>query len=527
MDLFFEPLTPISFLQRSGEVFADRIGVIDGERRFSYGEFYERCRRLAGALSAMGARDGERVAVLAPNTHMMLEAHYGVPMASAVLVTLNTRLNTVELSGIIEHSGANYLLYDSAFKEKAVEIADRLKTARGIRLTTIEAGSDNRTNRTSQYEDLLASSQRVETLPEVDERGLLSINYTSGTTGEPKGVMYHYRGAYLQALSLVAHTKLDESSVMLWTLPMFHCNGWCFTWAVTAAGATHVCMRRPDPWEAWRLIRSEGVTHLCGAPTVLSSLANDSNAAKQDRMLKVFTGGAPPSPSLLEQLSSLGIEVTHSYGLTETFGPILICQWRPEWDDLPVAEQARLKARQGVAHLAAVPPRVIDREGNDVPADGKSIGEIVVRGNVVMRGYYRNHEATVKAAPDGWFRTGDLVVVHPDGYIEIRDRSKDIIISGGENIASIEVEQILASHPAVLEAAVVAAPDVHWGEIPVAYVTLRPGEHVSEEDLIAYARQRMAHFKVPKRVVFGDLPKNSTGKILKHELRQRLWQALQ
>ncbi len=523
MDLFFEPLTPISFLQRSGEVFADRIGVIDGERRFSYGEFYQRCQRLAGALSAIGARDGERVAVLAPNTHMMLEAHYGVPMASAVLVTLNTRLNAVELSGIIEHSGANYLLYDSAFEEKALEISDRLKTLRGIRLIMIEGGGSSPGD---EYEDLLASAHRLIQPTEVDERGLISINYTSGTTGEPKGVMYHYRGAYLQALSLVAHTKLDESSVMLWTLPMFHCNGWCFTWAVTAAGSTHVCMRRPDPGDAWRLIRSEGVTHLCGAPTVLSSLANDPSAARQGRMLKVFTGGAPPSPSLLEQLSSLEIEVTHSYGLTETFGPILICQWRPEWDELPVAERARLKARQGVAHLAAVPPRVIDREGNDVPADGKSIGEIVVRGNVVMRGYYRNHEATDKAAPDGWLRTGDLAVVHPDGYIEIRDRSKDIIISGGENIASIEVEHILTSHPAVLEAAVVAAPDSHWGEVPVAYVTLRPGEHVSEADLIAYARQRMAHFKTPKRVIFADLPKNSTGKVLKHELRERLWQGL-
>ena len=508
--LSFEPLTPTAFLTRAGAVYANRIAVVDGGLRYTYAQFLERALRLGGALKALGVSSGDRVAVLAPNTHVLLEAHYGVPFAGAVLVALNPRLTAADLTGIVRHAGASVLVYDGDFEAVAAEIGHALGTASRC----IRAGGDD------EYEAMLdaASPYRCAI---ADERGLLAINYTSGTTGSPKGVMYHHRGAYLQALAMALHMRLDASGVFLWTLPMFHCNGWCFTWAVTAAGATHVCERKVEPARVWRHLRESGVTHFNAAPTVLVMLAWHEAAQALDRRIAVGTGGAPPTPALLARLASLGMDVTHLYGLTETFGPAVICDWHPEWNAKGADEQARFKARQGVGNVVSQALRVVDSRGADVAADGSTLGEIAVRGNNVMLGYYRDDEATQRAAPDGWFRTGDLAVMHADGYIEIRDRAKDIIVSGGENIASIEVERVLAAHPDVIEAAVVAGPDALWGEVPVAFVTLKPGARATEQDVIDHARATLAHFKAPKRVVFGDLPKNATGKIQKFVLRER------
>jgi len=352
-----------------------------------------------------------------------------------------------------------------------------------------------------------------------DERDLLAINYTSGTTGRPKGVMYHHRGAYLQAAAMAYHARLSPGASYLWTLPMFHCNGWCFTWAVTAAGGTHVCLRNVETAQIWKLLREEGITHLSAAPTVLTMIAEDDTAGVLPRRVHVDTGGAPPSPALLARLESLGMDVTHLYGLTETFGPVAINEWQPEWDALDPGKGARLRARQGIGNLIARPLRVLDGDGQDTPADGATIGELAISGNDVMLGYYRDLEATAAVTRSGCFLTGDLAVMHPDGYAEIRDRSKDIIITGGENVASVEIEQALASHPQVIESAVVGRPDPKWGEVPIAFVTVRPDATVLAEEVIAHARERLAHFKVPRSVVFTDLPKTSTGKIQKNLLR--------
>ena len=508
----FEPLTPTAFLRRSASVFGDRIAVIDGELRYTYAEFLERAQRLAGALRALGVADGATVAVLAPNTHVLLEAHYGVPLAGAVLVALNQRLSAAELGYIVGHCDARVLIYDAELETAARAIAQQ--TPGAVKL--IRAGGSD------EYETWLGAAA-PHAAPVVDERALLSINYTSGTTGVPKGVMYHHRGAYLQALAMSAHLRLDCEAVYLWTLPMFHCNGWCFTWGVTAAGGTHLCLRKPDPDLIWHHLRESGVTHFCAAPTVLVMIAW-SDAAARGRLahtVHAATGGAPPTPALLERMAEVGIGVTHLYGLTETFGPAVICEWRAEWSRRPPAEQARIKARQGVGNVVSSGLRVVDADGGDVPADGNTLGEIALRGNNVMLGYYLDDEATRRAAPDGWFRTGDLGVMHPDHYVEIKDRAKDIIISGGENIASVEIERVLSAHPAVLEAAVVAGPDVKWGEVPVAFVALKPGATTSDALLIAHARAALAGFKVPKRIVFGELPKNATGKIQKFVLRER------
>jgi len=508
----YEPLTPTAFLVRAGRVFADRIAVIDENRRYTYAEFLGRSLRLAGALRALGIEAGERVAVLAPNTHVLLEAHYGVPFAGAVLVALNPRLTAADLAQIVEHAGANVLIYDHDHEATAADVAQRL----GGTLKRIRAGGDD------GYEMLLEKAAPY-SADVTEERDLLSINYTSGTTGMPKGVMYHHRGAYLQALAMAFHMQLDAGSVFLWTLPMFHCNGWCFTWAVTAAGATHVCLRKLDPELVWTHLSGSGVTHFNAAPTVLIMLAWHPSAGLRDatQRVRVATGGAPPTPALLARMSELGMDVTNLYGLTETFGPAVVCAWRPELGALSIAEQAQFKARQGVGNVVTQGLRVVDAAGADVPTDGATLGEIAVRGNNVMLGYYRDADATRMAAPDGWFRTGDLAVMHADGYIEIRDRAKDIIISGGENIPSIEVERALSTHPSVLEAAVVAGPDPKWGEVPVAFVSLKPGAQTSAEELIAHAREALAHFKAPKRVIFGELPKNATGKIQKFVLRER------
>jgi fatty-acyl-CoA synthase len=508
--LSFEPLTPLRFLERSASVFADQVAVVDGDVRRTYAEFGERCRRFAGALRRMGVEPGDRVAVLAPNSPLLLEAHYGVPGCGAVLVALNHRLAAGELSAITEHAGARLLLYDDEWAEPA---AQAVGMGRWPPMALSEA----------EFEQQLDGASALDP-PPVDERSLISLNYTSGTTGAPKGVMYHHRGAYLQALAMALHAGLDARSVFLWTLPMFHCNGWCFTWAVTAAGGRHVCLRRVEPAQVWELIARESVTHLNAAPTLLTMIA-EARAADAQAVagrIHVCTGGAPPSPTLIANLDRLGMDVTHLYGLTETFGPVMLCEPQPGWYGADPGALAGLLARQGVGNVIACRPRVLDPSGNDVAADGRTLGEIALRGNDVMLGYYREPELTAQAAPDGWFRSGDLAVMHPDGYVEIRDRAKDIIISGGENIASVEVEQALVSHPAVLEAAVVGAPDERWGEVPVAYVTLREGAGAGGDELIEHVKGRIARFKAPKRVVFGPLPKTATGKVMKYALREQL-----
>ncbi|GAA2208838.1 acyl--CoA ligase family protein [Nonomuraea monospora] len=509
--LSYEPLTPTSFLERSATVFGPRLAVVDGGLELTYAALWDRVQRLAGALASAGVRPGDRVAVLAANGHLLLESTFGVPAAGAVMVPLNIRLSASELAYILDHAGVSVLLHDDALTGLATEAAGT-----GVRRLVPAA----------EYEKLVAAAEPLLVRVE-DELAPLSINYTSGTTGRPKGVVYHHRGAYLQALAMALHTRLDAGSAYLWTLPMFHCHGWCFPWAVTLAGARHVCLPRMDPGQAWALIREHRVTHLCGAPTVLTSLLAHEHApagvggGALDPRLLACVGGAPPSPALLGRALQAGIDVIHLYGLTETYGPAVICQPQPEWRDLPVEESAALTARQGVGNVIAQRVRVVGDDGRDVPADAATIGEIAVRGNDVTIGYHRDPAATEKAAPDGWFRTGDLGVVHADGYVRIVDRAKDVIISGGENIASVEVENVLVSHPGVQEAAVVARPDPHWGEVPVAYVTLAAGAHATEAELIEHVRARLARFKAPKAVVFCELPKTSTGKIQKNVLRQR------
>jgi fatty-acyl-CoA synthase len=526
-------LTPLLFLERSASVFRERTAVIDGERRYTYAELGERARRLASALRGAGVRPGDRVAFLAPNAPPLLEAHFGVPMAGAVLVAINTRLSDGEVAYILTHSGARMLFAGSEFAplvaQAYAQLAQPLPT---IWLSATPDGAEAPASARPgdiAYETFLASGSPDPLVWSLDlaegEDATISINYTSGTTGQPKGVMYHHRGAYLNALGEMLTAGLASDSVYLWTLPMFHCNGWCYTWANVAAGATQVCLRAFNPERVWRLIRDAGVTHLCGAPTVLTALANSpaAQAGPLGRPLRIVTAAAPPSPTIIAQMESLGVAITHVYGLTETYGPHTVCAWRSEWDGLPLEQRARLKARQGVAYVIADPIRVVDDELRDVPPDGATMGEVVMRGNNVMKGYYRDPEATARAFRGGYFHSGDLGVMHSDGYIELRDRAKDIIISGGENISTIEVEQAILRHPAVLECAVIGVPDPHWGETPKAFVALRPGMSATAEGIIAFCREQIAHFKAPRAVEFGELPKTSTGKVQKYVLREREW----
>ncbi len=509
-------LSPTAFLDRARVVFGDRTAVIDGETRRTYEQFADRCERLAGATLTLALEPGDRVSVLAPNVEMPLEATFGFPLAGVVLNALNSRLSAGELAYIVGHAGSKVLFVDHELASVAEQIRAEVD---GLRVVVSGGGDD-------EYETLIGDAQPHRFAID-DENTLLSLNYTSGTTGRPKGVMYSHRGANINALAMVAQGGLDSDAVFLWTLPMFHCNGWCFPWAVTAVGGVHVTLRQLDAGEIWRCIREDGITHFNAAPTVLIGLVNHAEAAPAPNPVRVATGGAPPSPTLLASLAELNIDVTHLYGLTETYGPSVICDWRSEWDELPAAERAAIKSRQGVGTLVTAPTRVVDETGNDIPVDGETQGEIVIRGNNVMLGYYNDPEATEKASIEGpggmWFRTGDVAVMHEHGYVEVRDRAKDVIISGGENIASIEIEQALASHPAVLECAVVAAPDDEWGEVPVAFVTTQDGAEVTEADLIEHVKNTIARFKAPKRVSFGDLPKTATGKIQKFELRDSLW----
>ncbi|MEQ9329488.1 MAG: acyl-CoA synthetase [Rhodospirillales bacterium] len=520
-------LSPISFLRRSAMVYPQKAAIVHGDRRISYSEMLERCRRFAGALGARGIGRGDAVSVLAMNSPCLLESHYGIPMAGAVLNAINTRLDAAAIAFILEHCEAKMFIVDRALAGVARE-ALALTSARPVIVDYDDPEYDGPGERLGgiEYEELLASGDPdfpVE-LP-ADEWQAISLNYTSGTTGNPKGVVYHHRGAYLNSVSNAFAFGFTDSSIYLWTLPMFHCNGWTCTWAVTFAGGTHVCLRSVDPAQIFRLIAEEKVSNMCGAPIVLNMLVHAPAAAKRpfDQIVNVATGGAAPPSAVISKMETMGFNVSHLYGLTETYGPSTVCVWKPDWDALDLGGRATMLSRQGVQTAAFEDAKVFDPETFlEVAWDGAQIGEIFIRGNAVMKGYLKNPAATEAALAGGWFHTGDLAVVHPDGYIEVKDRSKDIIISGGENISSLEVEEVLYRHPDIMEAAVVARPDVKWGETPCAFVTLRAeaGE-VSEADVIAYCRDHMAHFKAPKTVLFGPLPKTSTGKIQKFVLRER------
>jgi fatty-acyl-CoA synthase len=508
-------LTPVSFLQRTAYVFPDRVAVVHGERRYTYRQLEARVNRLASALRGAGMNRHDRVAFLCPNIPAMLEAHYGVPAAGGVLVAINTRLGSDEIGYILTHSGSRFLFVDAEL-EPLVKPLDLSRVAVVRVDDTGEAGDP--------YEDFLGSGspEPVKSWLE-DEEETISINYTSGTTGRPKGVMYTYRGAYLNALGEAIESGMSFDTRYLWTLPMFHCNGWCFTWGVTAIGGTHICLRRVEPGRIWELLESERVTHYNGAPTVQIGVVNHPAAHRLERPVTVTVAGAPPSPTLLARLGELNLRPVHVYGLTETYGPHTVCEWHPEWDALPAEERARLAARQGQAYMIADLVRIVNDEMADVRQDSETLGEVVMRGNNVMKGYFEQPEATAEAFRGGWFHSGDIGVWHPDGYIELRDRKKDIIISGGENISTIEVEQAVAKHPAVLECAVVAIPDEKWGERPKAFVTLKAGAQATEQEIIEFCRQHIARFKCPAAVTFGDLPKTSTGKIQKFVLRDKEW----
>jgi fatty-acyl-CoA synthase len=517
-------LTPLSFFDRSALAFRDKTAVVYGEQRYTYGEFATRVNRLASALRGAGLEAGDRVAVLCPNIPPMLEAHFAVPLAGGVIVAINTRLAADDVAWILEHSGARFLLVDTELSPLVAPVRDQLPGLRHL-INIVDTGPDP-TLPGPSYEEFLAGGQPDHQVWRLaSENDLIAINYTSGTTGRPKGVMYTHRGVYLNALGELLHSRISSDSVFLWTLPMFHCNGWCLTWGLTGIGGTHVCLRKVDPALVWPLIEREKVTHLNGAPTVLIALANHplSQEITLERPLTVTTGGAPPSPTLIAQMEALGVNLIHIYGLTEMYGPSTICEVPAQWSTLPPAERARFKARQGVPFIIADAMCVVDEDLREVPADGRTMGEVVMRGKNIMAGYYRQPEATAEAFLGGWFHSGDLAVMHPDGYIELRDRKKDIIISGGENISTIEVEQVVARHPAVLECAVVAVPDDHWGERPKAFITLRPGMEATADEIIAFCRANLAHFKCPAAVTFGDLPKTATGKIQKFVLREREW----
>lgn len=520
-------LSPQSFLDRSASVFPERVAIVYGSLHRTYREFAERVNRFASALRAAGVRPGDRVAVLCPNTPPLLEAHFAVPLSGAVLVAINTRLSSDEIRYILQHSGACVLVVDTEMVHlvapyhadlEAIELICSIRDDQADVSQASLPGPD--------YEAFLAAGSPglVPSLL-ISEDDTISINYTSGTTGRPKGVMYSHRGAYLNALGEALEVGLTSDSIYLWTLPMFHCNGWCFPWAVVAVGGTQVCMRRLDPPTVIRLVQQERVSHFCAAPTVLIMLLNDPaiGSLRLERPLHVITAAAPPSPTVIQAMEELGARITHVYGLTETYGPHSICEWQSSWDDLPSAERARLNARQGVPYIHAAEMRVVDADMQDVPADANTLGEVIMRGNNVMKGYFDDAEATERAFTGGWFHSGDLAVMYPDGYIELRDRQKDIIISGGENISTIEIERVIAQHPSVLEVAVIAGPDPLWGEVPRAFVTLKHGAQLDEQTLIDFCRERLARFKCPKSVTFGDLPKTSTGKIQKFRLREHVW----
>ncbi len=522
----FAALTPLSFIARAAEVFPQKTSIIYGETRFTWAQTFERCRRLASALHKRGLGKGDTVAAMLPNIPEMYEAHFGVPMAGTVLNTLNTRLDAEAIAFMLDHGEAKVLLTDREYS-RVVEKA--LKLMQGPKPLVVDV-DDNQYEGGAKlgeidYESFLAEGDPAfSPIPPGDEWDAIALNYTSGTTGNPKGVVYHHRGAYLNAVSNIVTWGMAPHSVYLWTLPMFHCNGWCFPWTMAANAGVNVCLRRVDPKTIFELIRKEKVSHLCGAPIVFGMLINADprDQAGIDHGVDGLIAGAAPPAAIIEGAEKIGIAITHVYGLTETYGPASVCAKQVEWNGLPLEKRAELNGRQGVRAMMQEAVDVVDLVNfKSVPHDGATMGEIVFRGNIVMKGYLKNERATQESFAGGWFRTGDLAVIEPDGYIKIKDRSKDIIISGGENISSLEVEDVLYRHKDVLAAAVVAAPDEKWGEVPCAFVELRDGADPSQEEMLDHCRAHMARFKVPKKFIFGALPKTSTGKIQKFILREK------
>jgi fatty-acyl-CoA synthase len=519
----YEPLSPLRFLERSAEVFPDKLAIVCGERRFTYGEFADEATRIARALQASGVQPGDRVAYLCPNVAELLIAHFAVPLAGAVLVAINTRLSADEVGFICKHSGSRVLIVDEELLPNVVG-APNLGDVGEVFVVGDAAGVAAGDGAAPRNYGELRGRGSVEPLPWAvqDELAMITINYTSGTTGDPKGVAYSHRGAYLNALGELLHSEHSASSVYLWTLPMFHCNGWCTTWAVTGIGGTHICLRAVRGDDIWRLIDEHGITHLNGAPAVMTTIVRAPQAHQLQRPLTATVAGAAPSPRMIAEMEALGARVIHVYGLTEVYGPYSMCQWQPEWPSLSPDERALKLSRQGVGMVTAQRLRVVDPDFNDVPADGVTMGEIAMRGNDVMIGYFNDEQATERAFEGGWFRSGDLGVVHPDGYVELLDRAKDIVISGGENISTIEVEQALMSHSAVADAGVIAVADERWGERPKGYVVLAEGATVEPQELIDHVRSLIARYKAPDTIVFVDaLPRTSTGKLQKFELRAR------
>ncbi len=517
-------MTPVEFLTRSAFVYPEKTAVVYKDKRYNYREFSERVYRLANALKAKGIGEGDKVAFICPNIPPMLEAHYAVPMIGAALVSVNIRLSKGEVSYILDHSDAKAIVVDSEFAA-LVELSELPKVETCVTVCDVD---DTISLKGPEYEEFLAAASPVP--PEMNiksEDQLLAINYTSGTTGRPKGVMYHHRGAYLNAIGEILESDMVASSVYLWTLPMFHCNGWCFTWGVTAAGATHVCLRAVVADDIYNLIEEEDVSHLCAAPTVLIMMNNWPGAAelKFKRKLKIMTAGAPPAPTIISNMEEMGADITHTYGLTEVYGPHSVCAWQPSWEKMNGVERAIAKSRQGVPFIVTHYMDVVDPATmTPVPRDGQTMGEIVMRGNNVMTGYYKDPDATEAAFAGGWFHSGDLAVMHPDGYVQIMDRKKDIIISGGENISTVEVESVIYGHPGVQEVAVIPVPDDKWGEVPKAFIVPKAGANPTAEDIIAYTKEHLARFKAPKYVEFGELPKTATGKIQKFKLRDKEWE---
>ncbi|MGQ0596254.1 acyl-CoA synthetase [Aquabacterium sp.] len=527
-DANFAAFTPLSFIERTAAVYPERLAIIHGDLRQTWGQTYARCRQLASALSQRGIGLGDTVAVMLPNTPPMVEAHFGIPMTGAVLNTLNTRLDAEALAFMLDHGEAKAVIVDPEFAAVMAKAISLRQTQRDILVIDTEdalyTGNVQRIGSLT-YKDLVASgSPDFQWQMPADEWQAISLNYTSGTTGNPKGVVYHHRGAAMNAISNILEWDMPKHAVYLWTLPMFHCNGWCFPWTVAARAAVNVCLRRVDPKAIFDAIRTHKVSHYCGAPIVHGALVAAPDELKQGitHQVKAMVAGAAPPAAMIEGMEQLGFDLTHVYGLTEIYGPAAVCVKHEEWDALDVGERARLNARQGVNYHLQRNVTVMDPGTmQPVPADGETMGEIMFRGNITMKGYLKNPRATQDAFRGGWFHTGDLAVMYPDGYVKIKDRSKDIIISGGENISSIEVEDVLYRHPAVMAAAVVAKPDEKWGETPCAFIELKAGAQVTAEDIIAHCRQHLAGFKIPRAVVFGELPKTSTGKIQKFELRKQ------
>jgi fatty-acyl-CoA synthase len=516
------PLSPLSFLRRSERVFPHKTAVIHHEKSWTYLQFAERCRRLATGIRAAGVRPGECVAVLAPNGPPALEAHYGVPLAGAVLCALNTLLDATAIAFILGHAEVKLLFVDREWAPKAKQALALLPHPVTVVEIADSAAPAGLTLHAEEYEDFLARHEQAAWSGPEDEWDAIAVCYTSGTTGNPKGVVYHHRGAYLGALGAALEVGLTPQSAYLWTLPMFHCSGWTFTWGVTALGAAHICLRKVDAGAIFQKITDHGVTHLCGAPIVLNMLVNAAPAQIKPlaRPVLAATGGAAPPTAIIAGMERLGFSMQHVYGLTEVYGPSTTCEPQPDWPALSVDERAKKLARQGVPNICQEDITVLAPDGRPVPADGVTIGELAIRGNVVMKGYLKNPKATGESFRNGWFLTGDLGVLHPDSYTEIKDRSKDIIISGGENISSLEVEEVLYRHPAIREAAVVAAPDEKWGEVPCAFLVLKDGAALTAQEITQFCRQNLAGFKIPKKIVFQELPKTSTGKIQKNVLRE-------